>query len=250
MSEKRVAVITGGSSGIGFGIAQKLVRDGFDVTILGRDKQKLQDAVRKIDSSVHWVQADVTDRAEVEHVVRKIVNRTHVIDVLINNAGHLERITTKTPLEEAVKIWDEVHHSNLKGAFMMTMAVAPFLRKPGSRIVNISSIGAASGGSSPGSLAYSSAKAGLNGLTFALARELSPEGVTVNAVAPGFIPETNFFNGGLSEESIQQTIEQIPIKRAGKAEDIAAAVSYLVSPEASFVTGEVLNVNGGWLFGR
>jgi 3-oxoacyl-[acyl-carrier protein] reductase len=147
-------------------------------------------------------------------------------------------------------VWNEVNDANLKGAFFMTMAAAPFLKRPDGRIINISSIGAFTGGSSAGGLAYAASKAGLHGLTFASARELSKDGITVNAIAPGLITATNFFSGKLTEEQINRTVAQIPVGRAGKPEDIASAVWYLASPEASFINGEILNVNGGWLFGR
>ena len=130
------------------------------------------------------------------------------------------------------------------------MSAAPHLSRPGGRIVNVSSIAAFMGGSAPGALAYASAKAGVLGLTYALARELSPQGITVNAIAPGLVLNTGFFGGPLPEERLEATIAQTPVGRAGCPEDVAAAVHYLASPQASFVTGEVLNVNDGWLFGR
>jgi 3-oxoacyl-[acyl-carrier protein] reductase len=119
--------------------------------------------------------------------------------------------------------------------------------RSGGRIVNISSIAAFTGGSRAGSTAYAAAKAGVLGLTYGLARELSPQGITVNAIAPGFIASTGF-TGDWSEERVRGIIEQTPVGRGGHPDDIAAATLYLASPEASFVTGEVLNVNGGWLF--
>lgn len=131
----------------------------------------------------------------------------------------------------------------------MAVAIAPYLRKPGGRIINVSSIGAFTGGSNAGALAYAASKAGLLGLTRALARELSSEGITVNSVAPGFITSTNFFNGGLTEDMLKSYTEQIPAKRAGVPEDVASAICFLASSEASYINGEVLNINGGWLFG-
>ena len=131
----------------------------------------------------------------------------------------------------------------------MAMAVAPHLPRPGGRIINVSSIAAFTGGSRPGAVAYAAAKAGLIGMTYALARELSPQGITVNAVAPGFVAGTEF-TGQWSEERVRGIVAETPVGREGHPNDIAAAVRYLASPDASFVTGEVLNVNGGWLFGR
>jgi 3-oxoacyl-[acyl-carrier protein] reductase len=131
----------------------------------------------------------------------------------------------------------------------MAMAVVPHLPRPGGRIINISSIAAFTGGSGGGAIGYAAAKAGVLGLTYGLARALSADGITVNAIAPGFIAETGF-TGAWSEERVRGIVAQTPVGRGGAAEDIATAARYLASPEASFVTGEILNVNGGWLFGR
>lgn len=118
------------------------------------------------------------------------------MDVLVNAAGFGKGFTTEVPLEEAEAIWDEVMDGNLKESFLMAMAAAPHLARPGGRIINVSSIAAFTGAGSAGSMAYAAAKSGLSGLTYALARELSPQGITVNTVAPGFFPDTGFFGGG------------------------------------------------------
>lgn len=249
MNRKRVAVVTGGSSGIGFAIAKKMVENDIDVTILGRTESSLKMAETKLGGKIHWLRADVGNREEVEAAVRSILRRTGSIDILINNAGTNEILTTQVPLQEGEAAWDQVIDTNLKGAFLMTVAIAPHLRRSNGRIINISSIGAYTGGSSAGGLAYASSKSGLLGLTFALARELSGDGITVNAIAPGLIAQTNFFKSGLDEDRLNRITAQIPVGRAGTPEDIAAAVWFLVSPEASYITGEVININGGWLFG-
>jgi 3-oxoacyl-[acyl-carrier protein] reductase len=132
---------------------------------------------------------------------------------------------------------------------LMTVAVAPHLIRPGGRIIYISSIAAFTGGSRAGSTAYAAAKAGLHGLTYGFARELSEQGITVNAIASGFVADTGF-TGSWPAERVNGIVAQTPVGRAGRVDDIAAAVRYLASPEASFVTAEILNVNGGWLFGR
>ncbi len=250
VSDRRAAIVTGGGSGIGLAIASKLAHHGVGVTILGRRESALAEAASSIGNGAEWIRADVGSRKDVQSAVQTVVERVGRIDILINNAGFGRTITTMTPIDEAEADWDEVQNANLKGAFLMTMAVAPHLSRPGGRIVNISSIAAHTGGSGAGSLAYAAAKAGVLGLTFAFARELSGEGITVNAIAPGLIADTQFFGGGLTEERLHRAVSQIPAGRAGRVEDIASAVWYLVSPEASYVTGEVLGVNGGWLFGR
>lgn len=245
---KRVVVVTGGSSGIGKAIAKELSDDS-QVVILGRDQGKLQQAAAELNANVAWYQLNVGQRNEVEIVVHSILQQFQHIDVLVNCAGFLHGVTTTMDLSEAEVLWDEVLNANLKGSFLMAAAVASYLPRPGGRIINISSIAAFTGGSRAGTLAYSAAKAGIHGLTYGLARELSHEGVTVNAVAPGYIESTGF-TGGWSQEKITGTVAQIPLGRPGTVEDVASAVRYLASKEAAFITGEVLNVNGGWLFGR
>lgn len=212
---------------------------------------KLRAAADTLGGNAEWLSADVGRRAAVQTAVAEIVRRHRRVDVLVNNAGFGRMFTTETPLDEAERVWDETQDANLKGTFLMAMAVAPHLTRPGARIINISSIGAHSGGGSPGGIAYAAAKAGVIGLTFALARELSPQGITANAVAPGYIADTGFFGEqGLPADREQALVGQIPAGRGGHPDDVAAAVHYLASADAGYVTGQVLSVNGGWLFGR
>jgi 3-oxoacyl-[acyl-carrier protein] reductase len=138
--------------------------------------------------------------------------------------------------------------ANLKGSFLMAHEAAPRLRSPGGRIVNIGSIAASTGGSRPGSIAYAAAKSGLHGMTYALARELAPRGITANVIAPGFIADTGF-TGAWPAERVQGIVAQTPMGRAGTPQDIAGAVLWLASPAGSFVTGAVIPVNGGWRIG-
>jgi 3-oxoacyl-[acyl-carrier protein] reductase len=248
--EKRVIVITGGNSGMGRAMAEKFARNGDDVIAIGRDEKRLRETEQALAPSVTCLQADVSKREEIAATVASIVERHSRIDALINAAGFSgDSIRANMPLEEAERAWDAVIDANLKGSFLMTVAVAPHLRRPGGRIIYISSIAAFTGGSRAGSTGYSASKAGVIGLTYGFARELSEQGITVNAIAPGFIANTGF-TGSWPEERVKGIVSQTPVGRAGQADDIAAAAFYLASPEASFVTGEVLNVNGGWLFGR
>ncbi len=246
---RRTVVITGGGSGIGRATAEAFARAGDRVVILGRREEKLRSVAQALGSAAHWQRIDVSQRDSIAAGVAAIADRFGRIDVLVNNAGFVLGITTQTPLDEAERLWDEVVDANLKGAFLMAMAAAAHLPRPGGRIINVSSIAAFTGGSRPGAVAYAAAKAGLIGLTYALARELSPQGITVNAIAPGFVAGTEF-TGPWSEERVRGIVGETPVGRGGHPTDIAAAVLYLASPNASFVTGEVLHVNGGWVFGR
>jgi 3-oxoacyl-[acyl-carrier protein] reductase len=247
--QKRNILITGGNSGMGRAIAERFAQEDAHLAIIGRNQDTLRATASALTPHIAWYQADVSQRQQVQSTVATIIEQWGQVDVLVNAAGFGRGVTTDMPLDEAEREWDAVLATNLKGSFLMTVAVAPHLVRPGGRIISISSIAAFTGGSLAGSAAYAAAKAGLLGLTYGFARELSSQGITVNAVAPGFIANTGF-TGAWSEERIRSIIEQTPVGRAGQVNDVAAAVHYLASPEASFVTGEVLNVNGGWLFGH
>jgi 3-oxoacyl-[acyl-carrier protein] reductase len=246
---KRVVVITGGNSGIGRGIAQAFARQPSQLVIIGRNRESLTGTAQDLGHETVWHQADVSQRNQVAAVVEEIIKQFSRVDVLVNAAGFMRSVTTATPLAEAESLWDEVLDTNLKGSFLMSTAIAPYLPRPGGRIINISSIGSFTGGSRPGGLAYASSKAGFNGLTYALARELSAQGITVNAIAPGFIQGAGF-TGGWPQQTVKDIVSQVPVGRAGETSDIAEAVIFLANSQASFITGEILNVNGGWLFGR
>jgi 3-oxoacyl-[acyl-carrier protein] reductase len=248
-NQARVIIVTGGNSGIGRAVAEGFVQEGAHVVIFGRNQESLRDTATALGPRVTWRQVDVSQRAEVGPAVAAVAAQFGRIDVLVNAAGFAVGVSPNTPLDEAERNWDATIDTNLKGSFLMAVATAPHLTRPGGRIINVSSIAAFTGGSRGGSLDYAAAKAGVIGLTYGLARDLSAQGITVNAVAPGFIAHTGF-TGAWSEERTHWIIGQTPAGRAGRAEDVTAAVRYLASREASFVTGEVLNVNGGWLFGR
>jgi 3-oxoacyl-[acyl-carrier protein] reductase len=246
---RRIIVITGGGSGIGKATAIRFAQAGDQVVIIGRTLEKLHQAIEAIGNGASCYSADISQRQQVQAAINHIVGEFGQIDVLVNNAGYVRGINTTMALEEAEAIWEDEIGANLKGSFLMALAVAPHLPRPGGRIINISSIAAYTGGSTGGVLGYGTAKAGLHGLTCALARELTPQGITVNTVVPGLVGETEFF-GEWSPERMKSRIEQIPAKRAGIPEEIAESIFFLSSPEAAYISGETLNINGGWLFGK
>ncbi|MDR6226586.1 SDR family NAD(P)-dependent oxidoreductase [Desmospora profundinema] len=248
VTKERVIIVTGGNSGIGKAIARSFAEKD-SVVVLGRNEERIRQTEEELGSKVTGLKVDVSKREEVAEAMNAIVSKYGQIDILINNAGFINGTETTMELTEAERSWDEMVNTVLKGSFLMSVAVAPHMVRPGGRIINISSIAAFTGGRGPGVAGYSASKAGLHGLTYGLARELSPEGITVNAIAPGFIADTGF-TGHWPEKVIQSIVQQTPVHRPGHVDDIAAAVQYLSSPEASFVTGEILNVNGGWMFGR
>jgi 3-oxoacyl-[acyl-carrier protein] reductase len=191
--------------------------------------------------------ADVSIRADVERIAGAVEARYGRLDVLVNNAGILETVPAGTPLAQAEAIFDRVVDVSLKGAFLMSHALAPLLVSPGGRIINMGSIVAQSGASVSGYTAYTPAKAGLHGLTLALARELGPRGINVNTVAPGMTADTGQ-TAHWDEARTAPIVAQIPLRRLGVVDDVANAVAWLASPQSSYITGMTLPVNGGWRF--
>ena len=247
-TKNRVVVITGGSSGIGRAIAQAFVQNDTQVVLIGRREDALRATAQAIGAQCSWQRADISQREQVATAVHAIVAQFGKIDVLINNAGDSRGIMAEMSLEQAEAIWDQELATNLKGAFLMALAVLPHLTRPGGRIINISSDGALTGGGGLRTIGYVSAKAGLLGLTRALAREYSGQGITVNTIAPGFIAGTGA-TGRVPEEIVKSIAAQLPVGRPGDMNDVAAAAVFLASPDAGFITGELLNVNGGRQFG-
>jgi len=238
-----VVVITGGGTGMGRAMAEAFAGDGCAVVILGRREDVLQAAAEDIGRGVQWRKCDVSEPEQIEQFLEWL---SGTVDVLINNAGGTGNLADDFTLADAARYANELLAANLVGAYLMTRGLLPRMRKPGGRIINISSIAAFRGGGDM----YSAAKAGLVGLTYSLAQELGPDGITVNAIAPGMILGTEFFGDRMTDERRDRAVAQTPMGRTGTPEDVAAAARYLASDEASFVTGEVLHVNGGWIFGR
>jgi 3-oxoacyl-[acyl-carrier protein] reductase len=249
---KRIVVITGGGSGIGKALAEAFARNGDQTVIIGRREDTLRAAVQAIGSGCTWERADVSRREQVVAAIDAIIEKYGKIDVLINNAGYsgyVKGMSLDMPLDQAEEVWNEAIGVNLTAAFLMSLAAALHLTAPSGRIINISSDAALTGGVGLRLAGYVAAKAGLLGLTRALALEFGPRGITVNAIAPGFIAGTDM-NENLTDQIVKTIASQLPVRRAGQVLDIVAAALFLASPQASFITGESLNVNGGRVFGR
>jgi NAD(P)-dependent dehydrogenase (short-subunit alcohol dehydrogenase family) len=242
----RVAVVTGGSRGLGLAIATVFGAAGADLVLVARDAERLEAAARAIEASsgrrVATLAGDVSEAAFCDRIVAFTLERCGGLDVVVNNAG----IGFSGPLEAVDEAtWDKVVDVDLKGPYLLCRAAAAHLqaRRRG-RIVNVASISGQTGGVRA-SVAYAAAKAGLIGMTKTLARDFAPHGVTVNAIAPGQI-ETDM--GSLGPADREALVARIPLGRLGAPEDIAYAALYLASEQAGYVTGHTLDVNGGILF--
>jgi len=237
----QTALITGAGRGIGKTIAVKLAVSGLDIVIADMNPVS-DDVLREIEeygTKCLAFQLDVTDVESVDSVVKKIIDETGGIHILVNNAGITQdNLFMRMKPEQ----WSQVIDVNLNGVFNVTKAVIRTMVKQHSgRIINISSVVGFSG--NPGQVNYSSTKSGLIGFTKSLSREVGTRGITVNAVAPGFI--NTAMTQALNESQQQAILSQIPLGRMGEADDIANAVAFLASEEASYITGTVLHVNGG-----
>lgn len=242
MMKGQVALVTGASRGIGQAIALKLAAEGIYVIGTATSEKGADATVAAITAQGGTAQAvklDVTNSAEVEALFKKIVSEQGRLDILVNNAG-----VTKDGLMMRMKDndWDSVLDTNLKGSFICMREASKIMTKARyGRVVNISSVVGEMG--NPGQANYCASKAGLFGLTKSAARELAKRNITVNAVAPGFI-ETDM-TAGLPEKGREALLQNIPMERLGSADDVAHAVCFLVSPQAGYITGQVLSVNGG-----
>ncbi|HEY2801457.1 MAG TPA: 3-oxoacyl-[acyl-carrier-protein] reductase [Chthoniobacterales bacterium] len=241
--ENQVAIVTGAGRGIGHAIALRLAEEGARVASVSRREETSKSTADEI--NVHRADAakayavDVADHAAVQQTAAQILQDFGRVDILINNAGVTrDGLSMRMSMED----WDTVMDTNLKGAFSFTQAVMRAMVKQRSgRIINISSIAGLTGNA--GQANYAASKAGLIGLTKTLARELASRGITVNAVAPGFI-ETDM-TGVLPDQVKEAILGKIPLGKFGESADIAAAVAFLAAPEAKFITGQVLTVDGG-----
>jgi 3-oxoacyl-[acyl-carrier protein] reductase len=242
----RVALVTGASQGIGRSCALKLASTGAAVALAARNQEKLNELVREITGAGGKAAAftvDVSDEAQIKSACKAAITQFGKIDILVNNAG-----ITRDQLVVRMKRsdWDAVLSTNLTSAYLcIQQVIGSMLKQRWGRIINIASVFGQIG--QAGQANYAASKAGLIGLTMAIAREVGSRTITCNAVAPGLIETA--MTAGLGDEFKQNAVKQIPLGRVGSPEDVAHAVAYLASEEASYITGHVLNVNGGLLMG-
>lgn len=244
MDERRVAIVTGGSRGIGLAIVRRLHQDGYRVAALDINQRAIDQANAEFAnaSDVRFLQASVIDRSALERVAAELVDSWGRIDTLVNNAGVNRPGTILTQSDQQ---WDAVIETNLKGTFVASSVFAPHLvERGGAAIVNIGSTAASGVDGSP---AYAASKAGLIGLTRTMATELGSKQVRVNLVAPG-ITLTGWITRNIDPARIESMKESTPLQRAAEPEDIAAVVSFLCSEDARHVTGQVISASGGsWM---
>ena len=240
----KVAVITGASQGIGRACAIKLAQCGASVALVARNQQKLDELAQAIGgTSARAFPADVENEEQIKATFKQIVSDLGKIDILVNNAG----ITRDQLLMRMKRAdWDAVLNTNLTSAYLCSQqAISSMLRQRWGRIINITSVFGQMG--QAGQANYAASKAGLIGLTMAIAREVGSRNITCNAVAPGFIETA--MTAELSAELKESAVKMIPLGRVGTADEVANCVAFLASEEAAYITGHVLNVNGGMLMG-
>jgi 3-oxoacyl-[acyl-carrier protein] reductase len=244
--KNKVAVVTGSARGIGKAIALKFAHAGANVVVVNTDLTGIHHTVKEIEDlgrKALGVKCNVTDSADVDEMVKKILEVFPTIDILVNNAG-VTRDNLMIRMGE--EDWDLVLNVNLKGPFLLTKAVSRIMMKQRyGRIVNVSSLVGITGNA--GQVNYAASKGGLIAFTRSVARELASRHITCNAVAPGFIKTA--MTDHLSEEVKANYLKSIPLQRLGNAEDIANVVSFLASDEASYITGQVISVDGGMFMG-
>ncbi|MBW2981548.1 SDR family oxidoreductase [Candidatus Woesearchaeota archaeon] len=240
----KTAIVTGSRRGIGRGIVDAFAKEGANVVVSDISLEDCKKVVKEIEKKYKIkglaVKCDVSDKSDVDSLIKQTIKKFSKLDILVNNAGIFPFVQFDKMKESD---WDKVLNINLKSIFLCSQAAAKVM-KPGSKIVSISSIASFIG--FPGLAHYCASKGGINGITRALALELAPKKININAVAPGAI-DTPGASQSSTEESRKQTIAAIPLKRMGTPEDIANAVVFLASNKADYITGQILVVDGGWI---
>lgn len=241
MLEGKVAIITGGTRGIGLAIVKKFLENGAKVALLGSKEESVTNALNELkeqEGKVIGFYPDLTNMSEVKETFQKVVDSFGKIDILVNNAG----LSSSTKIEEyTIEEYDKIANVNMKGVFICSKEAVPFLKETKGSIINISSMVSIYGQSA--GCVYPMSKFAVNGLTKSLSKELAPLGIRVNAVAPG-ITKTDMV-ASLPDEMIKPLIATIPLGRIGEPVDIANACLFLASSMASYVTGEIMQVDGG-----
>ena len=245
-----MVVVSGGGTGIGRAIAHAFAADGDEVFVVGRRRAVLDEAASTINRAagaerVHTLCADLRQPEWAGEAARQIVNGAGTVDVLVNNAGGNFAAHPKNGLEGVRDDWRSNFEGNVLPAVLLTHALLPRIRRPGGRIVTIGSIAAFRGPAT-----YGGAKAALHPWAAELAVALAPEGISVNVVAPGYVTDTEFYADRMGPELREDRSRRAPVGRMGEPGEIAALVRYLASPDAGFVTGQILQANGGALLGR
>ena len=237
----KTAVVTGAAGTMGLAVVRALLEDGAQVALVDIDAMRLDSLTRFLRGTVVSIPCDVSDPAAVRQAHLQVEKTLAPVDILVNNAGVLSNNKSETTNEDE---WRRVMSINLDGAFHWSRAVLPAMKqRKWGRIVNVTSLAAKTGGLTAGT-AYSTSKGALTSLTFSLAREMAAHGVTVNGIAPAYV-KTPMVTDELNESQRRQLLAQIPVGRFCEPEEFAHAVRFLVSPLAGFITGEILDVNGG-----
>jgi 3-oxoacyl-[acyl-carrier protein] reductase len=242
------AIVSGGGTGIGRACARRLASDGVEVVILGRRIDVLTQTAKEIDDDIGAARVtaepcDLEDPKAVGALVERLAEGP-TIDVLVNNAGGVSLDATES-LEEVAAGWRRDFDNNVLTTVLLTEALLPRITRPGGRIVAMSSVAAYRGAGS-----YGAAKAAINAWVYGMATALAGDGITVNAVAPGFVPDTEFWDSRRSDDLIASRTAGIPIGRPGTPDEVAEAVAYFASQGAGWTTGQILHVNGGTVLGR
>lgn len=242
-------LVTGGGVGIGREIALELARAGGRVVITYLTHEPDAELAEEVKEASGYdlvsLRVDATSKTDVRDAVARVAATLGSIDVLVNNIGGLIQRSSIKDMD--FELWERVMSVNLDSAFLATHYALPYMNTGWGRIINVASLAGHNGGH-PGAVAYGTSKAALFGFTRGLSKEVAAQGITVNAVAPGFIEATPFHDTFTTAESKAATIASIPVQRAGTPADVAAAVAWLASPLASFVTGTTVNINGGQYF--